>query len=87
LKIVEVEIVYYQKEAVKSGINMAGVETYKLGDWKLQSGLEIPDAHIAYKTFGDPASPAIIYPSWFSGCKTLAVLKRCQLTYQSYCRQ
>ncbi|TVY82502.1 putative acyltransferase [Lachnellula suecica] len=46
---------------------MTGVETYKLGDLKLQSGQSIPNAHIAYKTFGDPASPAIIYPSWFSG--------------------
>ena len=54
---------------------MAGVETYKLGDWKLQSGQEIPDAHIAYKTFGDPASPAIIYPTWFSGCKIIAIFK------------
>lgn len=25
----------------------------------------IPDAHIAYKTFGDPKKPAIIYPSWY----------------------
>jgi NADPH-dependent 2,4-dienoyl-CoA reductase/sulfur reductase-like enzyme len=47
---------------------MADVQTYKLGDWKLQSGESIPDAHLAYKTFGDPNSPAIIYPSWFSGC-------------------
>lgn len=42
-------------------------ETFKLGDWELQSGEKILDAHIAYKTFGDPKSPAIIYPSWFSG--------------------
>jgi len=46
---------------------MAGVVTYKLGDWKLQSGQTIPGAEIAYKTFGDSKSPAIIYPSWFSG--------------------
>ncbi|KAF5873380.1 putative homoserine acetyltransferase family protein [Botrytis fragariae] len=44
-----------------------GVQRYSLGNWKLQSGQEIPDAHIAFKTFGDPSSPAIIYPSWFSG--------------------
>ncbi|CAD6442657.1 90626764-a0bf-41ce-8d4a-9b3371f44018 [Sclerotinia trifoliorum] len=44
-----------------------GVQRYSLGSWKLQSGQEIPDAHIAYKTFGDPSSPAIVYPSWFSG--------------------
>lgn len=42
-------------------------ETFKLGDWELESGEKIPDAHIAYKTFGAPSSPAIIYPSWFSG--------------------
>lgn len=44
-------------------------ETYKLGDWELQSGEKIVNAHIAFKTFGDPKSPAILYPSWFSGCK------------------
>ncbi|KAJ5649009.1 uncharacterized protein N7484_002732 [Penicillium longicatenatum] len=42
-------------------------ETYKLGDWELQSGEKIVDAHIAFKTFGDLNSPAILYPSWFSG--------------------
>ncbi|KAJ5226350.1 hypothetical protein N7468_007575 [Penicillium chermesinum] len=42
-------------------------DTYKLGDWDLQSGEKIADAHIAYKTFGDPKLPAIVYPSWFSG--------------------
>ncbi|PGH28248.1 hypothetical protein AJ80_00139 [Polytolypa hystricis UAMH7299] len=42
-------------------------ETYPLGDWKLQSGETIPNAHIAYKTFGDPSLPAIVYPTWFSG--------------------
>ncbi|KAL7930744.1 Alpha/Beta hydrolase protein [Trichoderma chlorosporum] len=40
---------------------------FKLGDFKLVSGETIPDAFIAYKTFGDASSPAIIYPSWFSG--------------------
>lgn len=43
-------------------------ETFNLGDWKLQCGAEIPDAHIAYKTFGDSKSPAIVYPTWYSGC-------------------
>ncbi|KAJ5642196.1 hypothetical protein N7490_006196 [Penicillium lividum] len=42
-------------------------ETYELGDWELQSGEKIVDAHIAFKTFGDPESPAILYPGWFSG--------------------
>jgi homoserine acetyltransferase len=53
---------------------MTGVETYKIGDWKLQSGQSIPDAEIAYKTFGDPTSPAIIYPTWFSGCMLALIL-------------
>lgn len=44
-------------------------ETYNLGDWKLQSGEQIYNAHIAYKTFGDSSSPAIVYPTWFSGGK------------------
>ncbi|KAJ5901546.1 hypothetical protein N7495_002074 [Penicillium taxi] len=42
-------------------------KTFKLGNWELQSGEQIVDAHIAYKTFGDPKSPAIVYPTWFSG--------------------
>ncbi|KAF7593838.1 hypothetical protein BBP40_010773 [Aspergillus hancockii] len=42
-------------------------EIFRLGDWKLQSGEELVDAHIAYKTFGDPKSPVIVYPTWFSG--------------------
>lgn len=46
-------------------------ETYKLGDFKLKNGREISGAFIAYKTFGDPSLPAIIYPSWYSGCKLL----------------
>ena len=43
-------------------------EIFKLGDWELQSGEKIIDAHLAYKTFGDPSSPAIVYPTWYSGC-------------------
>jgi len=42
-------------------------QTYKLGDFRLKSGGEIPDAFIAYKTLGDPSLPAIIYPTWYSG--------------------
>ncbi|KAL4880210.1 Alpha/Beta hydrolase protein [Aspergillus karnatakaensis] len=42
-------------------------EIFKLGDWELQNGEKLIDAHIAYKTFGDPISPAIVYPTWFSG--------------------
>ncbi|CAF9926187.1 hypothetical protein IMSHALPRED_006893 [Imshaugia aleurites] len=42
-------------------------DTYTLGDWHLQCGTTLPDAHIAYKTFGDPKAPAIVYPTWYSG--------------------
>lgn len=52
-------------------ITMSGVQTYSLGDWELQSGQSIPNAQIAYKTFGDSKLPAIIYPSWYSGGKCL----------------
>ncbi|KAM0473019.1 hypothetical protein ACHAPX_008383 [Trichoderma viride] len=40
---------------------------FQLGDFKLVSGETIPYAFIAYKTYGHSSSPAIIYPSWFSG--------------------
>jgi len=48
---------------------MSDYETYDLGDFTLQSGEVIPSAKIAYKTFGDPKLPAIIYPTWYSGRK------------------
>lgn len=46
---------------------MPDFETYDLGDFTLKSGEVIPSAKIAYKTFGDPSLPAIIYPTWYSG--------------------
>lgn len=46
---------------------MADFETYNLGDFQLKSGGSIPNTYIAYKTYGDPKSPAIIYPTWNSG--------------------
>ena len=49
--------------------NNTNFEIFQLGDWKLQNGGIIPDAFLAYKTFGDPKSPAIVYPTWFSGCE------------------
>jgi homoserine acetyltransferase len=58
-----------EKLDISSSKTGDGKQTYKLGDWKLQSGQSLPNAHIAYKTFGDPKSPAIIYPSWYSGCE------------------
>jgi homoserine acetyltransferase len=42
-------------------------QTYNLGDWSLQSGQTIKNARIAYKSFGNPSSPTIIYPTWYSG--------------------
>lgn len=51
-------------------LTMSEFKTFQLGgDWQLQSGQTIPNAFIAYKTFGDPSAPAIIYPTWYSGCK------------------
>jgi hypothetical protein len=64
-----------------------GVQTYKLGDWKLQSGRSLPNAHIAYKTFGDPKSPAIIYPSWYSGCELTYHFPPNIADHLSNCRQ
>ncbi|KAI1865396.1 uncharacterized protein JN550_008444 [Neoarthrinium moseri] len=46
---------------------MAEVKTYHLGDLSLKSGGLIPNALIAYKTFGSSSSPTIIYPTWYSG--------------------
>ena len=54
-------------------------ETYKLGDFKLKSGGEIPDAFIAYKTLGDPSNPAIIYPSWYSG--SMRYFRKARISY------
>ena len=45
-------------------------ETFQLGDWELQTGETLPNAYIAYKTYGHPSSPAIVYPTWYSGCRT-----------------
>ena len=43
------------------------LDTYKLGNVKLQGGGTIHNAEIAYKTFGDPKNEAILYPTWFTG--------------------
>ncbi|KAH8892172.1 homoserine acetyltransferase family protein [Thozetella sp. PMI_491] len=44
-----------------------GVEIFQLGDFQLDSGLTLPDAFIAFKTFGDAEKPAIINPTWYTG--------------------
>ncbi|KAJ9478083.1 AB hydrolase-1 domain-containing protein [Pseudozyma hubeiensis] len=46
------------------------VKHFSLGDFELLSGEVIPDAHLAYRTYGDPNKPAIVYPTWFSGTIT-----------------
>ncbi|KAH7166360.1 Alpha/Beta hydrolase protein [Dactylonectria macrodidyma] len=46
---------------------MEGIKKFVLGDFKLQGGGTLPAAWIAYKTFGDPSLPAILYPTWYSG--------------------
>lgn len=55
--------------SIKPIANMTGseVKTFALGDFQLSSGAVLPQAFIAYKTFGSASSPAIIYPTWYSG--------------------
>lgn len=70
------------------GLSMADYETFKLGDWKLQCGATLSDAHIAYRTFGDPKSPAIVYPTWYSGgmcpeCHALLIANERLQQYQT----
>ena len=45
-------------------------ETYDLGDFTLSDGATLPDARIAYKTYGrlnDARDNAVVYPTWYSG--------------------
>ncbi|KAF4125675.1 homoserine O-acetyltransferase/O-succinyltransferase [Geosmithia morbida] len=46
---------------------MSDIKTFGLGNFTLQSGATIPSAWISYRTFGDASSPAVVYPTWFSG--------------------
>ena len=46
---------------------MTDIKSFDLGDFPLKSGGRIPNAFLAYKTFGAPSNPAIIYPTWYSG--------------------
>ncbi|KAI1123289.1 homoserine acetyltransferase family protein [Nemania abortiva] len=46
---------------------MADFSLFALDDFTLQSGATLQNAYIAYKTFGDPSNPAIVYPTWYSG--------------------
>lgn len=46
---------------------MTDIKRFDLGDFTLQSGAVLPGAWLAYRTFGDASSPAVVYPTWFSG--------------------
>jgi homoserine acetyltransferase len=46
------------------------VESYSLGDFTLSNGEVIPDAYLAYRTFGKKGAPLILYPTWYSGTIT-----------------
>ncbi|KAF9891710.1 hypothetical protein FE257_003722 [Aspergillus nanangensis] len=43
------------------------LEIFPLGDFQLHSGEILPDAFLAYKTFGDAQNPAILNPTWYTG--------------------
>lgn len=44
------------------------LERFDLGDFELTSGEVLANAFLAYKTFGDKSKPAIINPTWYTGC-------------------
>lgn len=43
------------------------LQIHKLDDFTTAAGAVIPDAFIAYKTWGSPTNPVIVYPTWYSG--------------------
>ncbi|GJJ77385.1 homoserine O-acetyltransferase/O-succinyltransferase [Entomortierella parvispora] len=48
--------------------NMDNITKYhQLGDFELQSGEVLPAAYIAYRTYGSPSNPCVVYPTWYSG--------------------
>lgn len=42
-------------------------KTFPLQNFTLQNKTTLPSAHLTYLTLGSPSSPAIIYPTWYSG--------------------
>ncbi len=45
-------------------------EIFALGDVRLQCGITLPVANLAYKTYGElneARNNAIVYPTWYSG--------------------
>jgi homoserine O-acetyltransferase len=52
---------------------MRDYEIYELGDVLLQSGVTLPQAFLAYKTYGTlnaDKNNVIVYPTWFAGTHT-----------------
>lgn len=52
---------------------MKDYEIFPLGNITLQSGRQLPNAFLAYKTYGSlnaDKSNVIVYPTWFAGCHT-----------------
>jgi homoserine acetyltransferase len=47
----------------------SSIRFFQLGDFTLDSGEVLPQAYIAYQTFGDPRNPAIINPTSYTACK------------------
>ncbi|KAJ3261210.1 hypothetical protein HK103_006519 [Boothiomyces macroporosus] len=48
-------------------VQLQDYEIYQLGDFKLESGMTIPKAFLAYKTYGDRSKPCVVFPTWYSG--------------------
>ena len=49
------------------------LSSFQLGDIKLQQGFTLPNAHVAYKTYGTlnaAKDNVIVYPTWFTGFET-----------------
>jgi len=49
------------------------ISLFSLGDFELDSGNVLPKAFLAYTTFGDAKNPAIVNPTWYSGCLSLTI--------------
>ncbi|KAI5480470.1 zinc finger, RING-type and FHA domain containing protein [Pseudohyphozyma bogoriensis] len=67
VKDVTMDVDENEMEGVIMAFDDALIKTYQLGTFVTQAGEEISDAFIAYKTFGSPDKPAILYPTWYSG--------------------
>lgn len=51
-------------------------QIFNLGNFSLQNGGRIPDAYLAYKTYGtlsDAKDNVIVYPTWYSGMSSVSI--------------